>query len=201
MSPILRSTTTMHGRTGIETTPTKSPRKTPHCTKCQRPRAGHPRQGCPYTRSPNVHVQPSNLDITASMDSLAISPTKTKLSERRRRPPAPATTIASLSTESSDILNRLLEPENTRDPFSFLDKDVGTSRSPEFHRNPSPSSKPPFKDGKIMPGTLITPHPSFLNEVSPPQDTPQFGGDFDSKVSGIPRRQSLGSVAPHLLAL
>src|SRR5487761_1748469 len=117
MPPMLRST---HGRSSVETTPTKSPRKVPHCTKCQRPRAGHPRQGCPYTESPNSHVQPNHLDITASMDSLAISPTKSKMGEHRRRPLAQEMTLASLSTESSDILNRLLESENKRDPLSVL---------------------------------------------------------------------------------
>ena len=180
----------MHGRTGIETTPTKSPRKTPHCTKCQRPRAGHPRQGCPYNQSPKFHVQPTHLDIAASMDSLAISPTKTKLGERRRRQPVHETTITSLSTESSDILNRLLEPEPTRDPLAFLDKNVGAGHSPEFRRT---SSRPPFKDGKTMPGTLITPHPSFLTEVPPAQDAPQFDGHFDSKVSVITRQQSVAA--------
>lgn len=126
------------------------------------------------------------------MDSLAISPTKTKLGERRRRRPTHEATIASLSTESSNILNRLLEPEQTRDPLAFLDKNVGGSHSPEFRRT---SSKPRFKDGKTMPGTLITPHPSFLTEVPPPQDTPQFNGHFDSKASVITRPQSPGPVA------
>ena len=187
MPPMLRSTTSMHGRTGIETTPTKSPRKTPHCSKCQRPRAGHPRQGCPYTQSPDFQVQPTNLDIAASMDSLAISPTKSKLGERRRRPPAAEMTVASLSTESSDILNRLLEPENTRDPLSFLDRGVGA------HRNPN---SPPYKDGKIMPGTLITPQPSFVTEVPPAQDIPQSNGHFDSKASAISQPQSPGVGPP-----
>ena len=185
MPPILRSGTTTHGRTGVETTPTKSPRKVPHCTKCQRPRAGHPRQGCPYIPSPDSRVQPNHLDITASMSSLAISPTKSKLGERRRRPPAQEMSLASLSTESSHILHRLLEPENTRDRLSFLDKNVDTSHSSEFHRNPG-SSKLLFKDGKIMPGTLVTPHPSFVTEVPPSEDIPQSDGDqLDSKASVI----------------
>jgi hypothetical protein len=67
-------------------------------------------------------------------------------------------TLASLSTESSDILNRLLEPENKRDPLFF-------------------------KDGKIMPGTLITPRPSFLTEVPPSEEMPQFHDPLDSKAS------------------
>ncbi|KAF8505877.1 hypothetical protein F5888DRAFT_1791837 [Russula emetica] len=186
----------MHGRSGIETTPTKSPRKTPHCAKCQRPRAGHPRQGCPYTPSPNSRAQRTHLDITASMGSLEISPTKTKLGERRRRPPAAEMSLASLSTESSDILNGLLEPENTRNPLSLLDKNVDASYSPAFHRNPSSSTKPLFKEGRIMPGTLVTPQPSFSMEIPPTQETPHFGGDFDNKTSVVSQPQSPVSAPP-----
>lgn len=198
MAPILRSSTSMHGRSGIETTPTKSPRKTPHCGKCQRPRAGHPRQGCPYTPSPNSRVQKTQLDITASMGSLEISPTK---SERRRRPPAPEMSLASLSTESSDILNRLLESENTRNPLSYLDKNVDASYSSAFHRNTSSSTKPPFKEGRIMPGTLITPQPSFSTEIHPTQELPQYEANFDSKTSIVSRPQSPVSAPPVALCM
>jgi hypothetical protein len=182
MAPTLRSKSVTHGWTGIETTPTKSPRKVPHCTKCQRPRAGHPRQGCPYTPSPNSRVQPNQLDITESMDSLSISPTK--MGERRRRPLAQEMTLASLSTESSDILNRLLEPENKRDPLASLNNDVDASRSSKLHRKPRPS-KSPFKDGNIMPGTLITPRPSFFTEVPPSEEMPQSNDHLDSKDSVV----------------
>jgi len=109
------------------------------------------------------------------MDSLAISPSKSRTSERRRRRPTQDMTLASLSTESSGILNKLLEPENTRDPLSFLNKDVNASRS----------SKSPFKDGKVMPGTLITPRPSFLTDVPPSEDMPQYNAHLDSKATII----------------
>ena len=196
MTPVLRSSATMHGRTGIETTPTKSPRKTPHCGKCQRPRAGHPRQGCPYSPSPNSRVQRTHLDITASMGSLEISPTKTKLGERRRRPPATEMSLASLSTESSNILNRLVERENTRNPLSNVDKNVDASYSPAFHRNPSSSTKPLFKEGRIMPGTLIMSQPSFSTEIPPTQEIPQNDGDFNSKTSIVSRSQSPAAAVP-----
>ncbi|KAN0126737.1 hypothetical protein V8E52_000377 [Russula decolorans] len=195
MAPALRSSTTMHGRSGIESTPTKSPRKTPHCSKCQRPRAGHPRQGCPYSPSPNSRTQPTHLDIATSMGSLEISPTNTKLGERRRRAPTAEMSLASLSTESSDILNRLLEPESTRNPLSFIDKNVDASYSPAFHRNPSSSSKPRFKEGRIMPGTLITPQPSFSTEMPPTQETLHFDGDFDNKTSIVSQPQSSAAAA------
>jgi hypothetical protein len=130
------------------------------------------------------------------MGSLEISPTKTKLGERRRRPPAAEMSLASLSTESSNILNRLLEPENTRNPLSFIDKNVDASYSPAFHRNPSSSTKPRFKEGRIMPGTLITPQPSFSTEIPPTQETNHFGGDFDSKTLIVSRPQSPAAAAP-----
>lgn len=130
------------------------------------------------------------------MDSLTISPTKTKLGERRWCPPTHEMTLASLSTESSDVLNRLLEPENTRDPLAFLDKDVDASPS-EFHRNLNSSSRPSFKAGRIMPGTLLTPSPSFLTEVFPAQSNDHF----DSKVSVIMPPQSLQAAAAPLARL
>ncbi|KAH9045292.1 hypothetical protein EDB85DRAFT_1905824 [Lactarius pseudohatsudake] len=144
MTPTLRSNTTPNGRSGIETTttPTKSPRK-----------------GCPYTNSPRHAVQQ---DLSASMDSLFISPRKTQLNARRRLP-AHDMTLASLSTESDNILNRLIQPEDTYEDFSLADGDVGTGPTPAL---PSASSRPPFQEGRIMPGTLITPAPSFLTETA-----------------------------------
>ncbi|KAF8138759.1 hypothetical protein EV363DRAFT_544661 [Boletus edulis] len=38
---------------GLVTPPSASTRRTPHCTKCHRPRAGHPRSGCPYVDASN----------------------------------------------------------------------------------------------------------------------------------------------------
>ncbi|KAH9179577.1 hypothetical protein EDB89DRAFT_2110907 [Lactarius sanguifluus] len=165
-------------RSGIETTttPTKSPRKVPRCTKCQRPRAGHPRQGCPYTNSPRHAVQQ---DLSASMDSLTISPRKTQLNARRRLP-AHDITLASLSTEPDNILNRLIQPEDTYEDFSLADGDVGTGPTPEL---PSAPSRPPFQEGRTMPGTLITPAPSFLTETALLRETPQPSCHFDSKAS------------------
>ncbi|KAF8231411.1 hypothetical protein L208DRAFT_996994, partial [Tricholoma matsutake] len=33
-------------------TSTVTPRKVPQCSKCKRPKQGHPRSGCPYVDSP-----------------------------------------------------------------------------------------------------------------------------------------------------
>ena len=112
------------------------------------------------------------------MDSLVISPRKTKLNGRRR-PPVHEITLASLSTESSNILNRLVQPENTCEDLSLTGGNIGMDPTPELQQSTSASSRPPFKEGRIMPGTLVTPAPSFLTEMAPPQP----GCHFDSKMS------------------
>jgi len=142
-------------------------------------------------------MQPAHLDITASIGSLAISPTTTKLSERRRQAPTHEMTLASISTDSSDILNRLLEDGPTREPLAFFNRDVTASPPSDFHRNPK-SSKLPFKDGKVMPGTLIAPGPSFLNQMPPTQEASQYDDHYDSKVSVITSPQSPGLAAAPL---
>lgn len=113
------------------------------------------------------------------MDSLALSPRKTKLNERRRLP-AHELTLASLSTESSDILNRLIRPEKTYEDLTLMDGNVGAGPTPELQQSHSASSMPPFKEGRIMPGTLAA--PSFLTATSLLRETPH-PSQFDSKAS------------------
>ena len=112
------------------------------------------------------------------MDSLAISPKKTKLEERRRLP-AHEITLASLSTGSSDILNRLVRPQKTCEDFSL----ANGNPTPELQPSHTTSSRPPFKEGRIMPGTLLAGAPSFLTEAAPPTETPHPSYHFDSKAS------------------
>jgi hypothetical protein len=207
MAPTLRSRTTTHGRTDVETTPTKSPRKVPHCTKCQRPRAGHPRQGCPYAQSPRSQagVQRTPLDITKSMDALAISPTKAKPDESHQCRPAHEMTLASLSTESSNILNRLFPPKDTREHGASTnngDGKVGASLTSELHQTPNAFPKSPFREGRIMPGTLITPRSSFFTEI-PVMEAIQYNehGQSSSRASAVgpPPPSSMGASAPPLV--
>jgi hypothetical protein len=116
------------------------------------------------------------------MDSLAISPRRTKL-EERRRPLAHEFTLASLSTESSDILNRLVQPQKTCEDLSLAHGNVGTGPTPELQQNHTASSRLPFKEGRIMPGTLLAGAPSFLTEMAPPSETAPTSCHFDSKAS------------------
>jgi hypothetical protein len=109
-----------------------TPRKAPHCTKCKRPRAGHPRSGCPYVDSPKAE-QPSNsaasevgIGLTDALGSMQIASapvglvrereeeTKATIRNRRRlsaQPQLPVSdSLLSLSTNSSEIVARLLQP-------------------------------------------------------------------------------------------
>jgi len=126
-------------------------------------------------------MQPVDHDLSASLDSLAISPGKNELNECRR-PPAHEVTLASLSTESSDILNRLIHSEKTREDLSLAHGNVGADPTPELQQSHSPSSRLPFKEGRIMPGTLVTAAPSFLTEMAPPREM-SHPSCHDSKAS------------------
>lgn len=112
--------------TGLST-PGTSPRRTPHCKSCHRPRQGHPRSGCPYIE-PTMSDQSSGAteDIVDELSSLRIvncndersslsteTPTQSKNLKRRlsvRFALLPAGSLASLSTTSSEIVEKLLQP-------------------------------------------------------------------------------------------
>lgn len=115
------------GATTDLSTPGTSPRRTPHCKTCHRPRQGHPRSGCPYIE-PTMSDQTSGAteDIVDELSSLHIvnpndkrssfsteTPTHSKNLKRRlsvRFALLPAGSLASLSTTSSEIVERLLQP-------------------------------------------------------------------------------------------
>jgi len=95
--------------------PQSTPRKVPHCTKCHRPRAGHPRQGCPYIDSPSPGKVEE--DITDALESLHIETQNMKVPDvrRPRRSAVKPTPVLEASLESlprgtSTILNGLLKP-------------------------------------------------------------------------------------------
>jgi hypothetical protein len=139
------------------TAPQSTPRKVPHCTKCHRPRAGHPRQGCPYVDSP----APAKVEkqITDALESLHIEPHDVKVIPQRRlgrssvKPtPVPEASLESLTTDTSAILNGLLRPGMMDD---YVDEDERRASVARW-QNVIPiltKSKAPAR----MPGTLITP--------------------------------------------
>ncbi|KAN0097200.1 hypothetical protein V8E55_001646 [Tylopilus felleus] len=129
------------------TPPSAGTRRTPHCTKCHRPRAGHPRSGCPYVdasdsspASPSAKaapIAPSVEDgISQELSSLHIvSPT-----EERRRASMPRTgnnlhrrlsvrfalvpeqTLASITPTDAQLVEQLLQPGMMSDVVSPQDK-------------------------------------------------------------------------------
>lgn len=120
MAPVTRSSS-------APTTPSKgavsagsggrgsSPRRLPHCTKCGRPRAGHPRSGCPYAPQSKRSSISISRDadphdaMASSFSSLSIAdPVKCK--KRRlsvRFALIPAETLASLQEDGTQLVDVL----------------------------------------------------------------------------------------------
>lgn len=103
-----------------------TPRKTPTCTKCKRPRVGHPRSGCPYTDSQTVdekesHAENAGRSIVDALGSMHLqSPsrevgddTRATIRQRRRSTLAAALatsrSVVSLDTEAQEHLDSLLD--------------------------------------------------------------------------------------------
>jgi len=203
MAPTLRSSApnTPTGKSSTTSdTPTVTPRKTPQCTKCKRPRQGHPRSGCPYVDSP-LKEKKNNTQTTSTtanhivdaLGSMHIAPpsyecdedTKAVIRSRRRssiQPPqlAPGETLLSLSSNSQEIVERLLQPE-------MFDNDandnVGSAKGKRKAKivqwqETVQGATAPVKPRLIvkMPGTLRTPSPessqSSLKTLPDKQETP-----------------------------
>ena len=199
MAPTLRNSSahnspTAAGRTSTNHSPTTTPRKTPQCSKCKRPRAGHPRSGCPFVDSPSCETKtqdkPDNhlTDALGSMSLLSPAPIDSKELEdkafirNRRRLSAqpelvPSDSLLSLSTNSSEIVARLLQPgifddtdedDNSRDKgkvskvVRWQEKIATSSTSP----NTSLKLKTPARSP--MPGSLFPPTPesSFASALT-----------------------------------
>ncbi|KAG1755357.1 hypothetical protein EDB19DRAFT_1660637 [Suillus lakei] len=191
------------GMTADLSTPGTSPRRTPHCKTCHRPRQGHPRSGCPYVE-PTVSDLTSGAteDIVGELSSLRIvnpndersslsteTPTQSKNLKRRlsvRFALLPAGSLASLSTTSSEIVERLLQPgmmsnvsdnDGDDDGQSAIMQWKRTLTSPESPPEDAPeidskAGKEPYATNHVssgtslsrrMPCTLRTPTPSLVS--------------------------------------
>ena len=185
-------------------TPSVTPRKVPHCTQCKRPRAGHPRSGCPYVDSPKAD-QPSNsvasdvgIGLTDALGSLQIASapvglvrereeeTKATIRNRRRlsaQPQLPASdSLLSLSTNSSEIVARLLQPgmfDDTADGEDASSRKVIDKKIVRWQETlvipTTPKAEPALKKNKgkgrystrsPMPCTLDTPETSFASSTN-----------------------------------
>ena len=140
------------GADGLASPPSAGTRRTPHCTKCHRPRAGHPRSGCPYVdtsnpspTSPSVRkpasraaqlVRTADDGLSEELSSLHIvSPTEE--SGRNVLPPTgsrlkrrlsvrfalvPEQTLASLSPTDTLLVEQLLQPGMMTDTVTPVDR-------------------------------------------------------------------------------
>ncbi|RDB20152.1 hypothetical protein Hypma_012915 [Hypsizygus marmoreus] len=182
MPPSLRSSapnTPTARSTGGNDPSTLTPRKTPTCTKCKRPRAGHPRSGCPYVDSPSKDNNVSNAtagekNLTDALGSMQLrSPTRerdeeTKAFIRNRRRSshqvAPTQTLLSLSSESQEIVERLLQP-GMFDDDTDEDNNAGSSEGKtktkvvQWQETLLAATPAKPKPRVKMPGSLSTPSP------------------------------------------
>ena len=189
MAPTLRNSSaqnspTSGGRSSTNHSPTTTPRKTHQCSKCKRPRAGHPRSGCPFvdsspssdTKTPQDKPENHLTDALGSMSLLSPAPIESKEDKafilNRRRISAqpklvPSDSLLSLSTNSSEIVARLLQPgifdDTDGDDRGDKGKVSKVVRWQESMATSSASPNTPFKlktpARSPMPGSLFPPTP------------------------------------------
>jgi len=157
------------------------------CTKCKRPKQGHPRSGCPYVDSPlkekERQTPAATTNIADALGSMHIaSPThedtKAVIHNRRRSSLksriVPAETLESLSPSSQEIAERLMQPGMFDDDTDESPRDAKgetTTKVVRWQDTLRPTT--PLKPKPIvkMPGSLTTPSPEssqgskfFLNK-------------------------------------
>jgi hypothetical protein len=147
------------------TTPRTTPRKVPCCTKCGKPRAGHPRSGCPFEDSESPLRVKQEPDLTNALSYLRIetlaSERDDKATLRARRAKMsmqPEASLASLSSTSSDIVNRLSKPGIMGDDTDVEDEE---SRKGWQKAIVTPTKAPTVRT--YMPCTLNTPGSSVFS--------------------------------------
>ncbi|GLB34181.1 hypothetical protein LshimejAT787_0110650 [Lyophyllum shimeji] len=185
MAPTLRSSAqnTPSGKsaTASEQSPV-TPRKTPTCSKCKRPRAGHPRSGCPYVDSPSndgtAHTPPPSAgksieDALGSMQLASSTPgrdedTKAVIRNRRRSSLAAQAaalvhgpSLLSLDSDSQGIVERLLQPgmfdDDAKEDTSGASK--ATAKVIQWQEALLATPVKPKSARVKMPGSLTTPSP------------------------------------------
>ena len=119
----------------VSATPMATPtRKAPHCRKCKRPRAGHPRSGCPYVEDNNpaptreATPEPDSL-ITHALNSLHITAPPeyegaNKENIASRPQPVARRALAtrlSLSTTAGEVFERLRRHDESQNQLPLHD--------------------------------------------------------------------------------
>ncbi|KAH7914439.1 hypothetical protein BJ138DRAFT_1144007 [Hygrophoropsis aurantiaca] len=190
-------------------TPSTTPRRVPHCKTCGRPRAGHPRRGCPNPPLPadgdydsqltdeleSLHIVQARSEPASPLDTRdAKEKQKRRLSVRFAL--APQESLASLSTSSSEIVNRLLEP-GIMDDDSTDDVKEGILR---WQHSLGPSGPEETKSllnafSRRMPGTLRTPTPSLAS--TQPISSQESSFDMNKTVwMETPKSKAIGGPRP-----
>ncbi|KAJ3998022.1 hypothetical protein F5050DRAFT_1568106 [Lentinula boryana] len=158
-------------------------RKIPHCSKCNRPRAGHPRSGCPFITPTNeIASDRSRINLTDAMGSMTIDGEETAPETPARRKGrrsldsaaalAPTQTLDSLT--DSDLEALLLPGDkDVSDDGKGDGGEVGEEERKIVHwkdRIEMLSTGGTRTTRAIMPGTLVTPSP-WSSFASIPEDS------------------------------
>ncbi|KAJ3756150.1 hypothetical protein EV360DRAFT_48481 [Lentinula raphanica] len=188
-----------HGTVASELDAIATPtRKVPHCTKCKRPRAGHPRSGCnftPATEEVATDTDKIRVSLTDALGSMTIShdadplpntPARRKSRQRRKSEKAavlgPTPTLQSLT--DSDLEALLLPGDkDVSDDGKADGVEVGEEERKIVHwkdRIEMLSAGGTITTRAIMPGTLITPWSSI---ASIPEDIKEEIVDVESQES------------------
>ncbi|KAJ3825983.1 hypothetical protein F5880DRAFT_1477157 [Lentinula raphanica] len=188
-----------HGTVASELDAIATPtRKVPHCTKCKRPRAGHPRSGCnfaPVTEEVATDTDKIRASLTDALGSMTIShdadplpntPARRKSRQRRKSEKAavlgPTPTLQSLT--DSDLEALLLPGDkDVSDDGKADGVEVGEEERKIVHwkdRIEMLSAGGTITTRAIMPGTLITPWSSI---ASIPEDIKEEIVDVESQES------------------
>ncbi|KIL70350.1 hypothetical protein M378DRAFT_7220 [Amanita muscaria Koide BX008] len=130
------------GTIGYAIASPKSTRRVPHCRQCKRPRAGHPRSGCPYVNNANnvaltrdttgdpsdriadalgsLHITPPVEESVADQGDIAEDEssraTPKTNNARDHAVTAPRHSLHSLSTSAGEIFERLKRQEDLYNP-------------------------------------------------------------------------------------
>ncbi|KII94655.1 hypothetical protein PLICRDRAFT_187130 [Plicaturopsis crispa FD-325 SS-3] len=150
-------------KTAPASPPKSTPRKLPHCRTCGKPMRGHPRSG-------QCQAQPAaGPDVADALEGLRIE-ARASTSRRRASTPvaAEAQSLASLSTDSSQIVRNLLVKGITRDTVDEAERADVTARWQERIATPSKRESKAAVRAR-MPGTLNTPDPSFWQSTQQTQ--------------------------------
>lgn len=213
MAPTLRSDSAQNSPTAAERTsninsPTNTPRKAPQCSKCKRPKAGHPRSGCPFVDSPSHEAKaqdrPDNhlSDALGSMTLLSPAPIehedKAFIRNRRRLSAqaqlVPSDSLLSLSTNSSEIVARLLQPGifDDTDEEDNLGEKAKVSKVVRWQETSFAAPNTPMKTKtparSPMPGSLFPPTPESSFASTRPSDV--------EEISVIIRRSNIAVANP-----